>query len=481
MAFATKLPGPERPTVIAFLREANPDKPWHCAGADFVFRIYQPRKHPPVSDAPVLVPEAPLHEDVNHSDREHADLGASSCPRWWNCAGSLNLTRRLNPPRYTNEHAERGTAVHECGHVCLLGGHDAIEMIGRTFNGFEIDEKMAADVQIYLDLCRTFTGDGWEASTERKFNLKKLNPPAPMFGTSDFSAVHRVRRRLKVVDYKNGYLYVSPHTYQLLYYVLGVLCSLPDDVIIEEIEVFIVQPNGDGPAVKSKTYTVMDVFNWHVELLEHARATQMEDAPLKAGEWCKFCPNAGRCPAQAEMAMQTAQMEFTAEPMPGQDVVTYSPPDVRVLTIPQIDAILSRAKLVEDWLDAVKLLAKDMIERGEPGLDNWKIVQGLGHRYWVNSDNAVQTLTTTCRLTEDQIWDKKLKSPAEIERTLLPILRANNIKGEKAKGVLKQILGPLTDRPKTAPRLVHSSDPNPALPARGEEFTAELPPPAAQV
>jgi hypothetical protein len=370
MAFATKLPGPERPTVIAFLREANPDKPWHCAGADFVFRIYQPRKHPPVSDAPVLVPEAPLHEDVNHSDREHADLGASSCPRWWNCAGSLNLTRRLNPPRYTNEHAERGTAVHECGHVCLLGGHDAIEMIGRTFNGFEIDEKMAADVQIYLDLCRTFTGDGWEASTERKFNLKKLNPPAPMFGTSDF---------------------------------------------------------------------------------------------------------------QAEMSMQTAQMEFTAEPMPGQDVVTYSPPDVRVLTIPQIDAILSRAKLVEDWLDAVKLLAKDMIERGEPGLDNWKIVQGLGHRYWVNSDNAVQTLTTTCRLTEDQIWDKKLKSPAEIERTLLPILRANNIKGEKAKGVLKQILGPLTDRPKTAPRLVHSSDPNPALPARGEEFTAELPPPAAQV
>jgi len=463
---ALKLCGPERPTVLRMVAETIPERRWSCASAACSLRIF----------GPVLIEETMSnlvsHEAMLHAEREHADLAASNCHIWWNCAGMLNLMRKLKPPKRTSPEAEKGTAAHEVGHLCLLKGQDAIEMVDRIFNNVVVDEIMAYNVQKYLDLCRSFITPDSECFTEKRFNLRKLSPPEPMFGTSDFGAVFRKQRKLVIVDYKNGYIYVDPTTPQLKYYVLGVLCSLLEDVVIETIEVYIVQPNGRGPDVKTASYTVADIFLWHLDLLQHARATQNPDAPLNAGSWCKFCPNAGLCQTQADAAMEAAQLEFVAEPLPGTELVTYNPTEVRQLTPEQLGNLMLKFPLVEDFMKAVEDAVKALIASGVD-VPYWKLIASMGHRFWKNPDETSKKLTGSWGLDEDAVWEKTLVSPATVEKLLRPKLRELGIKGKKADEMLEQALGPLTDRPTGKPRLVRDTDPAPALLARGDEFTAE--------
>lgn len=464
------LRGPEKPTLQRILAEAVPDRAWSCIAANLRFSIQPIKTESAVSS---LVPV--------HADREHADLGASNCHIWSNCLGMLNLTRKLNPPKRTTPAAEEGTAAHEVAHMCILSHQDAIEMVDRVFNNIVVTDRMAHGVQQYLDLCRSFMTPDAECFTERKFNLKKLKPPAPMFGTSDFSAVIRSQRKVIIVDYKNGYIPVAAKALQLRYYVLGVLCSLPEDTPIEDIDVYIVQPNGGRgqPRIKPATYKIAEIFSWHLELMEKARATQDPDAPLTAGEWCKFCPNSGLCKVQAEFAMETAQLEFSADVPPGSPaVVEWSPPDVNGMTPDQLGALLVKFPRVRDFMDSVAATAKALAIEGV-NIPHNKLVGGLGDRKWIAPLDTGKQLTRQYGLTEDQLWEKKLASPATVEKLLRPILRELGIKGKRADEMLEQALGLLTTRSPTAPRLVLDTDPTPALPARGDEFTAEPMPPEA--
>src|ERR1700722_12661281 len=463
---ALTLSGPERPTILRMVAEAVPERRWSCSGPACSLRIF----------GPVLIEETMSnlvsHEAMLHAEREHADLAASNCHIWWNCAGMLNLMRKLNPPRRTSPEAEKGTAAHEVAHLCLLKGQDAIEMVDRIFNNVTVDETMAYNVQKYLDLCRSFITPDSECFTEKRFNLRKLSPPEPMFGTSDFGAIFRKLRKLVIVDYKNGYIYVDPKTPQLKYYVLGVLCSLPEDVVIETIEVYIVQPNGRGPDVKTVTYTVAEIFMWHLELLQHARATQDPDAPLTAGTWCKWCPNAGLCQTQADAAMEAAQLEFVAEPPPGTELVSYTTTEVRQLTPEQLGSLMLKFPLVKDFMQSVEDAVNALIASGVD-VPYWKLIASMGYRFWKNPDETSKKLTSSWGLDENAVWERRLVSPATVEKLLRPKLRELGIKGKKADEMLAQALGPLTSRPDGKPRLVRDTDPAPALLARGDEFTAE--------
>jgi hypothetical protein len=82
-------------------------------------------------------------------------------------------------------------------------------------------------------------------------------------------------------------------------------------------------------------------------------------------------------------------------------------------------------------------------------------------------------LTGSYGLSENEVWERELVSPATVEKLLRPKLRELGIKGKRADEMLSQVLGSLTVRPTTAPRLVRDTDPLPAIPARWDEFTAE--------
>jgi len=117
----------------------------------------------------------------------HSRLGASSASRWFACPGSVKLSGRVTETAPVSVYAAEGTAAHALAEICLRGKHEADEMIGRTVEGFEVDEGMAEAVQVYLDTVRDllFMAGDSDLSIETRINLTHLHPD--LWGTLDTS------------------------------------------------------------------------------------------------------------------------------------------------------------------------------------------------------------------------------------------------------------------------------------------------------
>lgn len=412
-------------------------------------------------------------ETLNHADREHSELGASICARFWNCPGSVRLSR--GAPRRESKYAQVGTAAHELGETCLRSGQDAIEYVDRTIAGQVVDSNMAEGVQVYLDTCRPLM-QHWHL-IEGRFTLEQFGPPAPMFGTADFVAYDAETRTLHVVDYKNGWLPVeAENNAQLRYYALGAMLLLGAEKPVSRVEVRIVQPNGLGHAVKRAEIDAVELVEWSVELIDRARAALEPDAPLAPGAWCKFCP-AAPCTAQTDASLATARLEFA-------DVVSASdtaaaPPEVRLLSLDEIAEILKRADALEQWLTDVRGAAVAALQRGR-AVGDWKLVHGNGRTRWRNSETAARTLLVDHDLPESAVYEPApVVSPAKARVALAgALVDAAKARGEKltkksAEATARLALADLTETPlsSSGPQLVRGSDPRPAL-LPGSEFTA---------
>mgnify|MGYP005814571999 CR=1 FL=1 len=467
-----------RQTMEFLISDATPDRLWACAAEGYLFKIRRIEKHDPVPGDDMAT-----DPDPDHGSREHAALGASSCYRWWNCPGSLNLAEHLRATtglvEVTSSYAQEGTDAHTLAHICLLKGQDAIEYIDRVVNERVVDDEMASAVQVYLDVCHGLMKQpGIECLTEKRFNLKALNPPGPMFGTADFVAIDKANKKITIVDlkYGKGINVEAEDNPQLKYYALGVICAL-FNIPITTIEAIIVQPRGTGRPVKRTSYKASELFDWSTELMKRAAATRDPNAPRAAGSWCRFCPAAGSCPTQAEAAYSAAQIEFTADPGPGVEIIPPSNlpaklPELRLLTPQQLGDMKRQFPILKQFMEAVDDALRAYVAQGFEGT-GWKLAAGEGNRQWMNEDQAARDLVSKHGLGPSETHDIVMISPAEAERRLVAKLREAGFKAKDAQALVKAELAKMTVRPATAPRLVEESHPNPGLPAPGSEFVLE--------
>ena len=458
--------------------------------------------------------------EVNHSARAHAILSASGTYRWWNCPGSITLTRGMHSA--SSKYAEEGTAAHEVANLCLEQGMDAIEMAGRMIGagshefegilieipGVEVTIEMAEAVQVYLDKCRSFRAeDGWECYYERRFTLARFNPPCDMFGTADFIAVNRKLGLLAIVDYKHGQgiTVEAEGNPQLRYYGLGALCALPDDVVIENVEMHIVQPRGRGEPIKTaRTMGVVALMEWSIELIERARYALDPSAPLEAGTWCRFCPASGRCPAQTDGALRVAQNEFDApsttavlesdtldllalmdagkaEMLPARRTDQYpdplqlaaaSPCEVRLLSHEQVGALLFRLDRLEEWVKALRQAAQAELEAGGV-IPGWALKPTRPSRVWPDDNEQLQAeyLALAFGIPEDKLWTRKLISPAQAEVVIAEMdYAATGGTKAAAKTRAKEALNEEWESRSSGFNLTPASDTHPAPAGRGSEF-----------
>jgi hypothetical protein len=346
-----------------------------------------------------------------HETRAHAVLGASSAHRWMACPGSVRLSK--DAPRRSSRYADEGTAAHQLAERCLAGGTDAASHIGEVelVNGaaWDVTEEMAEAVQVFLDQVRGAMQAGDTLLQEQRFDLSALYPG--MFGTNDACVLSPSRQRLYVLDYKHGkgHAVEAVGNPQLRYYGLGALMTLRA-AGIRELVLTIVQPRAphrDGP-VRSETINVMDLLEWTADLKKAAIATEDVFAPLAAGEWCTFCPAAGTCPALRDKALEAAMADF------GGATITV-PADPAVLSAAELARLLDSADLIDKWLAAVRAHALHMAESGQ-AVPGYKLVDKRATRKW--RDEAVALETLRCIMAEDEVFDRKLRSPAAIEKLL---------------------------------------------------------------
>jgi hypothetical protein len=343
--------------------------------------------------------------------KAHADLGASKAERWMNCPGSVAMEENL--PDFESPYAAEGTAAHALAERCLNKNVRADLYVGTDIEGFEVTEEMAEAVQVFVDYVWSHvTNPADELLVEHQFDLSPLNPPGPMYGTSDATVWQPATRHLRVIDYKHGQGVAVDATEnaQLMYYAIGAVLELKKEPV--EITVAIVQPRGYHPEgiIREYTFTFQELVQFKRELFKAAARTQDPGAPLAVGAWCRFCKALPTCPKQRENAVSVAQTAFDVEP-------ARQFPVVEQLSDDQLRLALDRASEVKDWLAAVAQFVAGRLERGEV-FEGYKLVPKRASRKWIDEDAAQAVLEEELMLPSDELYTKKFVSPAQAEKVI---------------------------------------------------------------
>ena len=385
-----------------------------------------------------------------HSQRAHAKLSPSAAHRWIECPGSIRMSEGI--PNTSSSFADEGTAAHTLAEKCLARGDDPFIYEGMSVcldNGkidypgasriplkyVEVTDDMIDAVRVYLNAVAPITSNPaveWEI--EAKLDLRHI--PGMEFGTGDFCAYTPAMKLLEVVDYKHGrgtVVEVDDNP-QLLAYAVGVARRYHNRGL-DKISLTIVQPRAPHPSgpVRTKVYDAVHLLDFEAELTEAAEAALAPDAPLKPGDWCKFCPAAHKCEALRGRALEQAADAFAPE-----SVDDHTPE--------QIASDLAAADLIKNWIKRVEEHAFREAVAGRPP-PGWKLVEKRAQRKWADPDGA-QALLSNCGFLEEQILVHELISPAQADKLL---------KKDKA------LIAPFVVAQSSGVALVHESDKRPAV------------------
>jgi len=99
------------------------------------------------------------------------------------------------------------------------------------------------------------------------------------------------------------------------------------------------------------------------------------DAPLKAGDHCKWCAAKPVCPVMTGAVDRLLATKLDALP------------------VDQIAHYLDQVPLVEDFISGLQALALQMLSEGKP-VGDWKLVPKRATRQWADEDKAVAFLSS---------------------------------------------------------------------------------------
>jgi hypothetical protein len=407
---------------------------------------------------------------TSHVNRKHARFSPSGSKRAIMCPGSIRMQEGL--PNTSSVFADEGTAAHELAEHCLKTGSDPDEFLGMYVNlgaaeadmvsdepigdrSFRVDDEMVDGVQTYINTCMEVVNS---ASGELEFAFEQwvdLSNIAGMEGgTADFASYDPVTKRLTVIDlkYGKGTPVEVPENTQLLCYALGVVNRYHNRGI-GDVELIVVQPrcpHAKGPVRRWETDAVT-LLEFEHDLAAAALATEAPDAPLVAGEWCKFCKAEAFCEAKRARVLDIASAEFGPyDDQPTLPVVTQMSPD-------ELARVLRLRHEIASWMARVDEFAHAEAAHGR-NPTGFKLVAKRATRKWRDEAEAAAKLVEIDLL---DIWtEPKLLSPAKIE----PKMPGKN-KAERAKA-----LEALTVKESSGSVLAPEEDPRPAIKAGVEEF-----------
>ena len=305
--------------------------------------------------------------------------------RWSACPGSVRMSEGIESPK--SSYADEGTRAHEIASHWLSTG---IIECG--------DEEMMNAVQFYVELIQRESGKSNQVLIEHKFDLSSIHPG--LYGTADAVIYYPSTKLLRVYDFKygQGILVEVENNSQLMYYGLGALLS--SEFICDQVELVIVQPRAthmDGP-VRRWRFDAFDLLEFAADLKQFAEKTEDPNAPIIAGDHCRFCPAAGICPELGKKALDVAQTEFSP-------VLSYDPA--------KLSETLNKLEMLEGYAKSVRAFAYSEAEHGRcpPG---WKLVEKRATRKWrdeIEAENVLSKLTSC-----DSLKNHSFKSPAQIEK-----------------------------------------------------------------
>ncbi|KVE99281.1 DUF2800 domain-containing protein [Burkholderia vietnamiensis] len=438
-------------------------------------------------------------------DQEHALLSPSSAYTWIECAAST--AAQIGQPDESSEYADEGTAGHELAKWCLTADTDAEQYIGMVIpvgtvtrrdeqsgettteprRTFEVDEEMAAYVQLYVDGVRErvealrLAGADVTLLVEQRLSIEHITGERGAKGTSDCVIIAvwpdgRAEIEVRDLKYGRGVAVQAERNYQAMIYAAAAYEEHGAFYDFERINIVIHQPRVNEKPSEWAT-TPADLHTWISETAKPAveRALlyvdSVELAPLSPSDFnpgekqCKFCKAKAVCPALAAHVEQTIGSDFdtVADALArGVDAGAADPKHVELLDNDRLGVVYASLDLIDSWAKAVRgRIEHELLQaRAVPGV---KLVAGRrGARQW-NEPEAAEQLLKSMRLKQDQMYNFKLISPTQADKLLS---KESPRRWKKVEALIVQREG----RPSVAP----DSDPRPALEIQPPEDDFEV-------
>ena len=343
---------------------------------------------------------------IDHAEREHALLSASSAHRWLVCTPSARLEETL--PERKSSYADAGRLAHEMAELKLRKYYT--DPIGpRKFNSlmkqYRESEHYSPELEkiadTFVDYCKA-VGMQFSSSPyvmiEARVDYSHVAPGG--FGTADFVAVGD--DLMVIADLKTGQGKPVPirGNEQMRLYALGALKLVAGIFPVSRVRMVIVQPKVyDEP--QEEEITVKELERWAAEIAPIAQQAYAGEGEYVPGEHCTFCRARETCRARIEQFFSAAEL------------APHKPP---IIGWEEVGEVLRKAEGIVSWYNDLKELAlSHILDGGEvPG---WKAVEGRSSRIYADLDKAFEALKAA-GIDEAILYERRPLTPAQLEKAL---------------------------------------------------------------
>ena len=363
-------------------------------------------------------------------------VGGSTAKRVMACPGSVALVQKM-PPQPSSVHADTGTLLHNTIASILETGKPPHEFLGATYNAIELTEDLLERklLPALAALDEIDPDKMMEYAVEQVVGFGNALPG--VFGSADL--VGRIGNRGVLLDWKfgDGVAVSAEENPQALFYCAAALRTTKTKwafTDVEDIEIIIVQP----PYVKRWVTTPARVKQFEAELMLAVRAAEQPDAPLAAGDHCRWCTAKTICPVVSGAVARAARTAL------------------KTVNVDRLAEALGQIDLLEGYIKDARDMAQQLLEAGVE-VPGWKLVPKRATRKWAD-DKKVLTTLTEAGLNIEQLTDPK--SPAQMEK----VLKKHNV----------PMPTDLIVSVSTGSTLASADDPRPAVLNIGKQLTAAL-------
>lgn len=320
-------------------------------------------------------------------------VGGSTAKRVIACPGSVALVDKM-PEQPSSKYADEGTLLHDAIAKVLESDVDPYSLVGTKLNDVVLTEDLIENkLLVALAALDEIDPKGEvEYEVESRVGFGSLLPD--VFGSTDF--IGRIGDRAIVLDWKfgDGVAVSAEENYQLLFYAAASLRT-PETAWAfqgaKEVELIIVQP----PSIKRWLTTLDRVAAFEGELIGAVQAAMKPNAPLAAGDHCRWCAAKPICPVMTG-AVDRALKE-----------------KLDVMPVEQIAHYLDQVPMVEAFIKDLQQLAHGLLEEGGE-IPGWKLVGKRATRQWADEEKAAKFMEDNGVI----VHELKIKSPAAVEKEL---------------------------------------------------------------